>query len=267
MGKPSPASRRAALQAQRDAEARAARRSRWVAIALGGALALLLVVGGALWWNHHNRPAATPVGTQVKVPDATADGSGMVLYPTPKGKPTLVIYEDYQCPWCKKGYDNLDAVEKSAAEKGEIGVEVHTITLLDTMLKNDSSQRANIAAACASVVGHYDAYYDTLFQNYPAKEGDGFTDEQLRVDFPAKAGITGSQLTTFQQCYDQRQTNDAVQKVLDEAKSSGRDDSTPTYWVRSASGRMTKVDDTALHNWVTSAPTEQSFLASVEAAA
>ena len=75
MGKPSPASRRAALAAQREAEVRAARRTRLISVALGGILALALVIGLGVWWNQKNKPAptstVTTTGAQLAAPSAT----------------------------------------------------------------------------------------------------------------------------------------------------------------------------------------------------
>ena len=269
MGKPSPASRRAALAAQREAEVRAARRTRLISVALGGILALALVIGLGVWWNQKNKPAptstVTTTGAQLAAPSATKDGSGMVLAKTPTGKPTLVIYEDYQCPWCKVAADSLGTAERALAAKGEIGIEVHSITLLDQMLKNDSSQRANVAATCADVVGKYVAYHDHAFASQPEKEGTGYTDAQLRGDFATAAGIYGGDMTSFQACYDQRQTEDATQKVLDAAKAAGRDGSSPTYFVRSAAGTEKELD---IQAWLKGQqPSEADLLAAIKAAA
>ncbi|GAA1393006.1 DsbA family protein [Luteococcus peritonei] len=265
MAKPSPSSRRAALQAQREAAERARRRGRLIG-AVCGALAAVLLLTIVVWQFNKDDEPVVAAGSQVAVPGAAPDGRGITLAKTPAGKPMVVVIEDYQCPWCKIAEQSIGKQVKALADKGEVGYEVRSVALLDTMLKNDSSERANLAAACADLSGHYAAYRDTVFANQPQKEGEGFTDEQLRTGFAEQAGITGDDLERFQTCYDQRQTNDHVQSVLKRARADKIDDSTPQYWVAAADGSLTKkLDLEALMG--TADPTEQQVLDAIKAAA
>lgn len=262
MGKPTPASRRAALQAQREAALAAQRRGRIIGAVVGATLAVLLVAGGAWWWNQSHQPAPTPIGKQLAVPHASADGAGITLAKTPAGKPTLVVYEDYQCPWCKVAHDALGPLANSLAAKGEIGVEVRSITLLDHG-SNDSSYRANVGAACADVVGAYAAYRDAVFAKQPAKEGDGYSDELLKSRLDT---LSLKDPSVFTSCYDQRQTHDAVTTVLDAARAADRDTSSPQYWVADGSGALKQqLDLKALMGERN--PTEVEFLTAIKAAA
>ncbi|MEL4356894.1 MULTISPECIES: DsbA family protein [unclassified Luteococcus] len=262
MGKPSPASRRAALQAQREQALAAQRRGRIIGGIVGATLAVLMVAGGAWWWNQSRKPEPVPVGKQLAVPHASADGSGITLHKSPAGKPTLVIYEDYQCPWCKVAHDALGPLTESLARKGEIGVEVRSLTLLDGG-SNDSSYRANIGAACADVVGAYAGYRDAIFAKQPAKEGDGYSDELLTGLLDT---LTLKDPGAFQTCYRERQTDDAVQRVLDAARAADRDTSSPQYWVADASGAVkNQLDLKALMGQRD--PSEAELLAAIKAAA
>lgn len=267
MAKPSPASRRAALQAQREAAERARRRGRLIGAVLGAVAALVILAIVVVQLNQDD-DATAPVatGSQLAVPHAAPDGRGITLAPTPAGKPLVVVIEDYQCPWCKVAEQSIGKQVQALADKGEVGHEVRSIALLDVMLKNDASERANRAAACADVAGHYAAYRDAVFAHQPEKEGAGYTDEQLRVAIPQQAGITGDALAGFQTCYDQRRTSGHVQGVLDAARAAKIDDSTPQYWVAGADGALrTRLDLEQLMG--TSDPTEQQVLEAIRAAA
>ena len=70
-----------------------------------------------------------------------------------------------------------------------------------------------------------------IYENQPANEGDGYTDQQLRVDFATKAGITGDDLTTFQKLYDDKVYADFAQKSYKSMTDDGVE-STPTYRVK-----------------------------------
>jgi protein-disulfide isomerase len=125
------------------------------------------------------------------------------------GALTVDEYVDYQCPIC--GFVNglYGAPLAELAQRGDIILRVHLRTFLDSGLHNDSSNRAATAAVCADTVDAFLPYHEAVFADQP-QEGVGYTDQQLRVDFPAKAGITGSDLAKFQQCYDQRQASSYV---------------------------------------------------------
>lgn len=264
MGKPNPASRRAALEAQRQAALASRRRGRMIGGLVGALCGLLLAAGLAWWWNVRNQPESVAVGSQVAVPHASNQGRGITVAKTPTGKPTLVVYEDYQCPWCKVAHDGMGPQIDALVAKGEIGVEVRTLDMLDAGLNNDASLRAATAAACADVDGTHTKYRDTVFANQPQKEGTGYTDQQLRQDFAASAGV--KDLTAFQTCYDQRQTHDAVQKVLDAARDADRDTSTPQYWAADEKGELkNQLDLKTLMGQRN--PTEEELLAAIKAAA
>ncbi|MDR0783207.1 MAG: thioredoxin domain-containing protein, partial [Propionibacteriaceae bacterium] len=99
----------------------------------------------------------------------------------------------------------------------------------DQIIGNDSSQRSARAATCAHTVGAFWAYHSTIFRNQP-HEGVGYTDELLRNDFAAEAGITGDALTRFQTCYDTGATNEQVKAMESEGSAAGVN-GTPYFFV------------------------------------
>jgi len=269
MARPSAASRRAAEQAARHAAEQAQRQARRRRLIGAGcaALAVLLVLAAVVFGLNRDEEADAPVasGPQLEVPNAAPGNRGITLTRTPAGKPLVVVVEDYQCPWCMVAEQSIGKQLQTLAGKGELGLEVRSITLLDTMANNDSSLRANLAASCADVVGRYPAYRDAVFAHQPQKEGDGYTDEQLRVEIPAATGIQGDELTRLQGCYDQRRSSSHVDAVIEKARAAKLDTSTPQYWVAGADGTLkNKLDLQELMG--TSDPTEQQLLDAIMAA-
>ncbi len=143
--------------------------------------------------------------------------------------PHLVIYEDSQCPICSEYEEFYGSAVKQLVDAGRITAEVRTAHFLDTNLGNDSSERAALAGASADAVGKFREFHDVIFQNQP-EEGVGFTDQQLRVDFPAMVGIGGDDLTKFQELYDGRAFSDFVEKANDQF-ALDQIVGTPTYKV------------------------------------
>ena len=215
-------------------------------------LAVAVAVGVIVYaLNSNSRQDAAPLTP----PNANPQGTGIIANP---GKasgqvPTLVVYQDYQCPACAYVESVIGQPLNSLADQGKITLEYRTMTFLDTNLRNDASQRAAVAAACADTVGHYRPYHDTVFANQPTTEGTGFTDQQLRADFATQAGMSEGALTSFQQCYDHQRTDAFVQSV-DRAAGQAGITGTPTLLVNGKPwdlGTVTSTDEAALLQAIT----------------
>ena len=227
-------SKRVALRQQQELEARRKRNARMLGVGLG-VLALVVVVIIAVVIAKAIG-SKTPAAEQLTPPNAT-EGHGIAI----KSKntqpasdvPNVVVYEDYQCPACKLYEAQYGNAFQQLIDEGKITLEIRTAYFLNdankTVNKN-SSERAALAAAAADAVGKYREYHKVVYDNQPAQEGDGYTDQQLRVDFAAKAGITGDDLTTFQKLYDTKAYAEFARQsyqALGEAGITG----TPAYVV------------------------------------
>jgi len=219
-------SKRTQLQTQLKAEAERKQRNRLIGIICGVLVVALILVIIVVVQTRDNTPddETTPVTTPV------VSGTSDVMFTPPNGtsdmawiqvasaniKPDAIVVDehlDYQCPICRQVdiQFGFGAAFRQLAERGDIVLHVHIRSFMDNRLYNDSSTRAARAATCADTVGRFIDYHETIFTNQPAIEGTGYTDQQLRVDFPKEAGITGKDLTDFQACYDTRQTLAYVQ--------------------------------------------------------
>ena len=188
-----------------------------VLVVVGVVVAILLGSGGSATPGGSTAPAssALPAG-------ATGPGGGIVVNPgkARAGAPTLDLYEDFQCPICGQLEKLFGAQIRAMAAAGDVKLVTHTMSFLDDNLKNDSSLRAASAAACAADAGRFGPYHDAVYAGQPAKEGQGYTDAQLQT-FATQAGITGSALTTWQQCVKSGQHTAYAQAVQTQSEKDG----------------------------------------------
>lgn len=218
-------SRRDQLRVQRETQLKKERRARILIFSIGAVA--VLTVAALVAWAFLSRG---PVGDTVP-PNANKDKSGIVVNPSSSASaPLLVVYQDYQCPWCKEFHNAFNDSLNEYIDAGTVRVEYRTMTFLDQNFNNDASLRAGVAAACADVEGYFKAYHDEIYANQPATEGQGYTDDLLRNKIPATIGLTGSKLSNFQQCYAQRATEGFVNGTQSAATKAGIT-GTPAYWL------------------------------------
>lgn len=232
-------SKRAALRKQQELEVRRKRKARMLGVGLGVlSLVVVATIVVVLMNAIGNKiPEIDSTAEQLTPPNAT-EGHGIAI----KSKntqpssdvPNVVVYEDYQCPACKLYEAQYGNAFQQLIDEGKITLEVRTAYFIDDKFQQTpnkkSSERAALAAAAADAVGKYREYHQVVYENQPANEGEGYTDQQLRVDFAAKAGITGDDLTTFQKLYDTKAYAEFARQsyqALGEAGITG----TPAYVV------------------------------------
>ena len=177
------------------------------------AVVAAIVIGGG---GNSGGGSAVPTGA------LGGDGAGIVASKTPakSGAPTVDIFEDFQCPVCGQFEKAFGATLTLMADAGEVKLVVHTLSFLDSNLKNDSSSRSANAVACASDAGKFLDYHSAVFAAQPVKEGDGYTDAQL-TEFATTSGITGPALTTWQKCASSGQHAKYVTDVQTAAEKEG----------------------------------------------
>lgn len=254
-------SKRAALRQQQELEERS-KRTRRILAAGAGLVAVTVVTVIAIVIFQALGKTATVAEEQLTPPNAT-DGYGILLAgkAPQEGTPHLVVWEDFQCPACAARDEEYGPVIDQLVTDGAITAEIRTAYFLDAGLRNDSSKRAALAAAAAAEVGAFDDFHHVVYANHPAQEGQGFTEQQLRVDFPALAGIEGEALTRYQELYDTRAFDEFTTNAHDKfvADQIG---STPTFLV---GGQRLEFYDQEKQQ-VLIEPTADSVLGAVEAA-
>ena len=156
---------------------------------------------------------------------AASLGAPMVVNPeAPASVPVLDIFEDPQCPACATMDKVYGAAIAELAKSNQAKVVIHTMTFLDTNLKNDASVRAAMGAYCAADQGKFLDYMSAVYVGQPQQEGVGWTAPQLEA-FAMSARV--GNLTTWQQCVKDK-TYQAHTAAAAEAALTEGVNSTPT---------------------------------------
>ena len=210
-------------KAKIEAAAAQQRKAATTKIVVAVVVVVLVIVGvvGAVLLGSRGKEANSTAGGSALPKGAPAMGAGIVVNPdAPANVPTLDLYEDFQCPVCGQ-FESIFGVQlKDMVQAGQVKLVAHPLSFLDDNLRNDSSNRAANAAACAADADKFLQYHAATFQGQPQKEGTGYTDAQLK-SFATQAGITGPALTTWQKCYDDRTHNQWVESVQTQSEKDG----------------------------------------------
>ena len=212
------ADRRAKIQAAAPKQRGGANR---IVVATVVVVLVIVAVVTAVILGSSDKKEATTAGGSSLPKGVVAMGAGIVVNPdAPANVPTLDLYEDFQCPVCAQ-FERIFGHQLAEMVQGnQIKLVAHTLSFLDDNLRNDSSNRAANAAACAADQGKFLQYHAATFQGQPAQEGAGFTDADL-VQFAGQAGLGGEALNSWQQCYSSRAHNQWVESVQTQSEKDG----------------------------------------------
>jgi protein-disulfide isomerase len=198
-----------AAAARAAAEAEQKKRDRRIQL-IGGSVIAVLVLGiiavGVIGSRSGSTNDTTGVVADAAVPKSvftSGDNAWGVPYNTKAGAPVLAIWEDFGCPICGQFEAQYGADLQKLADDGTIQLIHRPTTFIEKNFPKspnpDSSTRATNAYGCAIDAGKGEAYHNIVFENQPATEGDGWSDDQL-IAFGTQAGITGDAATTFSTC-------------------------------------------------------------------
>jgi protein-disulfide isomerase len=128
---------------------------------------------------------------------------------------TIVKFEDFACPFCKRAQPTLTEVLSRYGDKVKL---VSRDFPLDRL--HPGARKAAEAARCANDQGKFWAYHDTLYAKAPAKPDQlrGYA-EALRLDIPV-----------FEQCLSSGKYQAAVQQDVEEGSRLGVT-GTPTFFI------------------------------------
>jgi hypothetical protein len=109
---------------------------------------------------------------------------GGVLLGSDDADHRMVLFEDPQCPYCRRFEETSGEVLKTAREAGQLAVEYRMRCFLGV-----ESVRADNALALAAEAGRFDELRTALFSNQPEEGSGGFTNEDL-VELGQLAGLS-----------------------------------------------------------------------------
>lgn len=157
---------------------------------------LAAVVFGGIFWSRSNRPdpTAAPIAPAPVQASYTTALQGNVVV-AGSGPRVLDLYEDVQCPACKK-FDQLYGEKISGAlNANRVTVRYHMVNLLEQSSSppgySTLGGNALMCAAENSANGSaFPTLFNTLFVRQPPEGGSGFTAQQL-VEAGQAAGAGG----------------------------------------------------------------------------
>jgi protein-disulfide isomerase len=129
---------------------------------------------------------------------------------------TIVEFEDFQCPFCKRAQDTLEPVLARYKERVRM---VHRDLPLRTL--HPASWKAHEAGRCAEEQGKFWEYRALLYKNAPAAS------PQELSNYASQAGLN---VSDFTKCLDSGKFNAVVQKDEDEANRLGIQ-GTPVFFI------------------------------------
>lgn len=182
MGKAARMQARERLKEQRRREAERARRAK-VAGVVGAAVAVIVVVVliGVVVQTQRSE-----VSGVVRPTNVTAEG-GIAFGPA-SGVPVLTVYEDYQCPACKKFEEAMGTTIDRLVAEGKVRVVYTPVAIIGA-----ESEAAGSAAMCAADLGpdRFKAFSKTLFAHQPPENSGQLTARRL-TELGKQAGISDS---------------------------------------------------------------------------
>lgn len=142
----------------------------------------------------------------------------------------LVVYSDFQCPYCKQFDDqDLPRVIDTFVTEGKVRVEWRPMPIIShaplDSAENESVQAAE-AAMCAADQDRFWPYSEALFAAQGAENSGVFSDEMLK----RTAADLKLDTAAFDDCLDSGEKQDAVLKMRQEGVDSGVK-GTPTFLI------------------------------------
>lgn len=133
-----------------------------------------------------------------------------VILGDPNAPVTLIEFGDYQCPFCKRMFDETEKqLREEYVKTGKLKM-VYRDFPLDSL--HPHARRAAEAAECARDQNKYWAYHDSLFNKQS---------QIPTMDFAALAGELGLNATQFNQCLENGKYADEVENDYQDGLSYG----------------------------------------------
>lgn len=198
------AARAESARIQAEQAAREARQRRLLWGGLGAMLAILVgvVLAVAQPWRADPNVVpdfeAVPMDQVVNTPANTTPEGGFALtaaggttaYLNPD-IPTLDIYFDYMCPFCRQFEDiNLESLMNMVAE-GEANVVMHPVSILDRFTPRTRFSTRSLAAAgwiANYAPENFLAFHEAIFQNQPSEAGGDMSNARM-AELAREAGV------------------------------------------------------------------------------
>lgn len=148
--------------------------------------------------------AALPLGDSAAPAQPVDVGPGDTPLLGDPDAPVLVVeWSDYQCPFCKRMFDDVEQqLKKQYIDTGKV-----LFSYRDFAFLGKESQDAANATRCANAQGKFWEFHDLLFESQSGENRGAFSKENLK-SLGAQMGLKASQFNT---CIDSDTFADAVE--------------------------------------------------------
>jgi protein-disulfide isomerase len=152
-------------------------RNRRLALVVGIIVLLGAIVAGGTWYSSGGGTAKQPTGSTA----AHVTASEIGLNVGDKSAPVkVVIYEDFQCPYCRELESSTRTFLRESAAKGKVYVEYVPINLLSQLPYSAKALNAFAAVLHGSTPKAALALHDLLYDNQPYEQDSAkVTDGQI----------------------------------------------------------------------------------------
>ncbi len=216
-----------------------------IAIIIGAVLISIsiLISGGAVKIKGFADTAGTPsaiaptAGDTAPIPEpsmgpATASLDDDPVIGDPNAPVTIIEFSDYECPFCKRHYDQTySQLKTNYIDKGTVKLVFRDLPL---SFHDPLATTAATAANCAREQGGDPSYWKLHGEYFKTttSNGDGVTMDQL-YNMANAIGINQAQ---FKTCIDSKKYADEIAKDLADANAAGAT-GTPSFIVAKSTGK------------------------------
>jgi protein-disulfide isomerase len=164
--------------------------------------------------NNDNYAADQP-----QAPTGPVDVSegGLPVLGNKDAKATLVLFSDFQCPFCEQLYtDILPQLKKDYIDTGKAKLAFRHYPLSEL---HPNAQKAAEASECANEQNKFWDYHDKLFETQ--EEWSQLDTEEAQTKFTEYATSLGLNGDTFSQCLTSGKMAERVKKDFEEGNKAG----------------------------------------------
>jgi protein-disulfide isomerase len=201
-----------------------ARKERNRRIAMIGGIVVLLcaVIAGGAWYGGGS--GTTTAASSVKVP--TAAGPTSLLVGDSSAPVKVVIYEDFQCPYCRELESSTRDFLRENAAKGKVYVEYQPIPLLSQLPYSEKALNAWAAVLENASPEAALKLHDLFYEHQPYEQDSGkVTDSQI-AGWVKEAGGDNAAVTAAM-----GSKNDAFFSAVEKLMNDKHIQGTPTVFV------------------------------------
>lgn len=189
--------------------------------------------GGAVKSTQNTVQQAAPAPSPAQAPGQPAapvsvpDREGQPVTGNKNAKVTVVEFAEFQCPFCKRYFD--DAYKQVKAKYIDTG-KIKYVYRHFPLAFHQNAEIAGVAAECANRQGKFWEYHDILFAK-GAGDGTGLSLEDLKKygdELGLNRGTLGFKRNQFSQCLDNKETLQAVKDDNNAGLAAGVS-GTPTF--------------------------------------